>query len=489
MVKVPPHLKSAAKGIGSSIPVPGTLQGLGHSGDSEERTSGNEPVLFLRQADGGRASQQILSARIDLVLQPRQRSKSQDWVIRAEVGGASELKTIIFSADAVRQHFYPGTARDGRECLYKVLSTDKSANLDGLRLAWRVKTVAARLSGAVDIKVKAERAFNLLANREVRSAYDASLHDDEAPLPFPFAAAGDCVVAGRLSKDGETLFADSILVFKPNVQPKRIEVLLRQCEFLPDRILFRDSKRKVEIWLDAGLLEGLRWDSTWNNWKPWLRSRIAVASDFVEAPKVHFEDGERVVTSWWIALPSRIIVMPPASLSGDIERARAFHDLLGRHAEILTRVREQAAREPVEAGTVQFWFDELGAAPALRPEFATWQPDYDVFYFDQLRQRSRTWFLFREEYLFVLPGAVVSEIPMPGHASYTFAEPPDLDRFLRRYSGVARTDIRMNKDGVATELGFVGRVLRGTKKKRWLADVLKHSTTEKENEYGSSTDE
>jgi hypothetical protein len=143
----------------------------------------------------------------------------------------------------------------------------------------------------------------------------------------------------------------------------------------------------------------------------------------------------------------------------------------------------------VEVGTVQFWFDELDAAPALRPEFATWQPDYDVFYFDQLRRRSRTWFLFREEYLFVLPGAVVSEIPMAGHASYIFAEPPDMDRFLRRYRGVARTDIRMNKDGVATELGFVRRVLRGTKKKRWLADVLKHSTTGKENEYGHSTDE
>jgi hypothetical protein len=78
---------------------------------------------------------------------------------------------------------------------------------------------------------------------------------------------------------------------------------------------------------------------------------------------------------------------------------------------------------------------------------------------------------------------------MAGHASYIFAEPQDMDRFLQRYGGVVRTDIRMNKYGVATELGFVGRVLHGTKKKRWLADVLKHSTIGKENEHGSSTDE
>jgi hypothetical protein len=102
------------------------------------------------------------------------------------------------------------------------------------------------------------------------------------------------------------------------------EVLLRQCEFLPDRIIFKDSKRKVELWLDAGLLEGLAWDSTWNHWKQWLTSRIAIASDFVETPKVHFEDGERVVTSWWIALTSRISATTPASLSDDIESERHF---------------------------------------------------------------------------------------------------------------------------------------------------------------------
>ncbi|MDX2267526.1 MAG: hypothetical protein NW208_05430 [Bryobacter sp.] len=480
---VSPNLPNAV------LEVPELLLRHVQEGKSIERMSVNGSVWIVRQPDSGQRTRPTLYAPIGPIFQPKRIAESSDWFIEAGVQGENKLKRIILSAADVRRHFYPGLGSDGRDSLYEILSVDETCNLGRLRLAWRVKTVAARLAGAVDIKVKAERAFNLLANPEVRSAYDASLHDDEAPLPFPFGAAGDCVVAGQLSKDGETFFADSILAFKPNVQPKRSEVLLRQCEFLPDRIIFKDYKRKVELWLDAGLLGGLAWDSTWNHWKQWLRSRIAVASDFVEAPKVDFEDGDRDVTSWWIALPSRISVMTPASLSEDIERARAFHDLLGRHAEILTKVREQAAREPVEAGTVQFWFDELGAAPALRPEFATWQPDYDVFYFDQLRQRSRTWFLFREEYLFVLPGAVVSEIPMPGHASYTFAEPPDLDRFLRRYSGVARTDIRMNKDGVATELGFVGRVLRGTKKKRWLADVLKHSTTGKESGYGRSIDE
>lgn len=342
-----------------------------------------------------------------------------------------ELKRIILSIECVKRHFYFGSAGDGRDYPYEVLAVDRYASVAELRLAWRVKTVAVHLSSAGHLKGKVERAFNLLANPEVRAAYYAWLQDEDNPLPFPYAASGDCVVAGRLSNDGMAFFADSILAFKPNVQSNRFEVLLRQCEFLPDRITFKDSKRKVELWFDAGLLGGLAWDSTWNHWKQWLRSRIVIASDFVEAPKLHFVDGKRVVTSWWIALPSRISVTMPVSLSEDVERARAFHDLLGRHAEILAKVREQVAREPVEAGTVLFWFDQLGAAPALRPEFATWQPDYEDYYFDQLRQRSRVWFLFREEYLFVLPGAVVSEIPKTGHASYIFAEPQDMDVTVR----------------------------------------------------------
>ena len=43
----------------------------------------------------------------------------------------------------------------------------------------------------------------------------------------------------------------------------------------------------------------------------------------------------------------------------------------------------------------------------------------------------------------------------------------------RTSSVCPREDIRRNRENVATELGFVGRIVRGRKKKRWLTDVLK----------------
>jgi len=59
----------------------------------------------------------------------------------------------------------------------------------------------------------------------------------------------------------------------------------------------------------------------------------------------------------------------------------------------------------------------------------TWRPDYEPYYFEQLRKRSRTWFLFRDEYLFVWRKVLIAEIPEPGHATYLFAKPENLDDF------------------------------------------------------------
>ena len=108
-----------------------------------------------------------------------------------------------------------------------------------------------------------------------------------------------------------------------------------------------------------------------------------------------------------------------------------------------------------------------------RPQHVTWGPDYEPYYFEQLRRRSTTWFLFRDEYLLVWANVLIAEIPQLGHATYVFTKPEDVRAFMRRYSRATRYDIRRNRDNVAAELGFVARIVRGRKKKRWLNDVLK----------------
>lgn len=441
------------------------------AGDQVLASRGDGSLVLIRPRVG--KARNLLHVRIGPVTRPKPHAQGDGWFVRASIETAAGLNSICLSGEAVVRYFYQPHGRAEGENLYALLGAAKDAPTSDLRLAWRLHGVSSAVANDNSRRSQTERAFNVLAHPDLRPKYDAFLTDADSMLPFPYGGCGEILVSGHLSKDETTFFADSILAFKPQMQSKKVKVLLRQCEFLPDRVTLLDSRRKLEIWLDAGLLNGLSWDPTWNRWKQWLRSRLEVHATFVKSSKYRFVKGEWTIKTWWTALPARISVTVPEDIHEDIARARAIHELLGKHADILGRLREQISRQPVEASVVQGWLDQLGASAHLRPEYITWQPDYEESYFAQLRKRARTWFLFREEYLFVLPHAIVLETPSAGHASYIFALPEDVEDFLRRYSAVSRSEIRRNKANIATELGFIGRVVRGTKRKRWLAELLK----------------
>jgi hypothetical protein len=320
---------------------------------------------------------------------------------------------------------------------------------------------------------RGERAFNILAHPDLRNCYDALRRDEDAPPVFPYGGFGSILVEGKLSPDGEVFFANRILAYKPEMISRSVSLLLRQCEFLADRVVCRDRRRKLEVSLDSSLLPGVDWDLTWNRWKHWLASRIEVEATFVRTGLYRLRLGEWVLRTWYTALPSRLQVSLPDGIAADVERAKAIHALLGEHADIVESIRAEVEKQAVEHVQIQDWFNHLGASTHLGPHHVTWRPNYEPYYFEQLRKRSTTWFLFRDEYLFVWPSVLISEIPEPGHATYVFAKPADVRVFLRRYSQATREDIRFNRENITSELGFVGRVVRGHKKWRWINDVLK----------------
>lgn len=459
-------------GEGSSR-LPSILRRFIRLGDQVLVAQGNGSTVLIRSRSG--RSRERLHARIGPVTQPKLNAQSDTWFVRASIDGATGLNTLFLSGESIARYFYRVQRDSTGDNLYVVLGVPDGGGSADLRLAWRIRSVSFTIAEDATQRGRAERAFNILANPELRPKYDAHLAEPNSMLPFPYGGCGEILATGSLSKDEHTFFADSILAFKPEMQSRNVKVLLRQCEFLPDRIALLDSRRKLEIWLDAGLLGGLTWDPTWNRWKHWLRTSFDVNATFVKSSKYRIVRGEWVVKSWWTALPSRISAAVPASVQEDVARAQAIQELLGQHAFVLQKLREQIARQPVEASAVQAWLDRLGAPPQLRPEYTTWQPDYEDYFFGQLRKRARTWFLFRDEYLFILPGAIASEVPRAGHATYVFATPKDQEGFLRLYGTATRNDIRHNRLNIAAELGFIGRVIRGTKRKRWLAEVLKHA--------------
>jgi hypothetical protein len=435
----------------------------------------NTEILILRQPLRGRA-QQFLFATVGYVSRPQASDRGR-FLVRAELPNCSGKPKNLFLADgALRRYFYQLEDDRRRPSLYKVLGVAETATPADLRLAWRLRSLEVDAAGyKAQDRTQIERAFNVLAHPELRSCYDSMRMDEDAPALFPYGGFGLIFVEGHPSVDGDAFFANRIVAYKPEMTSRRLSLLLRRCEFFADRVICRDPRRKVEVWLDANLLPGLDWDLTWNQWKHWLKSRIEVEATLVRAGKYQLRNGEWILRHWYAALPSRLRVHLPDSIAADVERARAIHALLGEHAELVRRIQEEVDKRPVEHTQVQHWFDQLGASSHLKAHHVTWRPDYEPYYFEQLRKRSRTWFLFRNEYLLLWPNVLIAEVPEQGHATYLFAKPECMDAFLNRYSSVTREDIRQNRDSSASDLGFVGRVVRGRKKNRWLADVLKYA--------------
>jgi hypothetical protein len=383
------------------------------------------------------------------------------------------MASVLLSGDAIRRYFYQVDHEHESATLYLRLGVSPSATPADLRMAWRIRQIELGAHAAnVAERAQIERAFNILAHPDLRKCYDSLRRDEDAPPLFPYGGFGSILVEGNLSEDCGAFFAHRILAYRPEMSSRRVSLLLRQCEFFADRIVCRDTRRKLEVWLDANLLPGLKWDRTWNHWRQWLQSRIEVDATFVRTGKYRIRNGEWILATWHAALPSRLRVTMPDGIADDVHRARAIHALLGEHANVVEKIRAEVQKQPVEHIQIQDWFDGVGASKQLKPQHVTWQPDYDPYYFEQLRERSRTWFLFGSEYLFVWPHVLISEVPQLGHATYVFARPSDIQALMRDYSRATREDIRRNQNNVATELGFVGRVVRGRKKKRWLIDVL-----------------
>ena len=453
---------------GGSTIVPLTVGRHLEAGD-RVATIGSSGFLIDRCRANRRSS--FLYASISHVSEPKQ-SKRGEWFVRAELAGSeSPLTAVLVAGDALRRYFY---LMEVNESLYSLLGCAPDAQPGALRIAWRLRNLELQACGKGGPECAlVERAFNILAHPDLRRCYDQLRVDKNAAPLFPYGGSGSLLVEGDLAADGLAFFGRRIITFLPAMEQRRVSVPLRACEFLPDRIAYQDPRRRIELAIDETLLPELHWDATWNTWGAWLSSRVEISATFVKADRVRLHKDAREVRAWLTAIPSRMSLRPPAGLSADIEHARAIRRLLGDHVDVIERIRSEAQRQPIEHSETQSWFDELGVPPELRPEHAIWQRDFDAYYFNELQNRATTWFLFRQEFLFVLPTAIVSEVPKPGHATYVFAKPAALDSFIRAYCETTRDEIRRNRGNKAIDLGFIGRVVRGRQKKRWMSALLR----------------
>jgi hypothetical protein len=327
----------------------------------------NTDALIRRELPRARP-QQFLFATIGYVSRPKA-SVGGGVLVRADLPHCSGRPKSLFLADsALRRYFYLLDGDTGHPSLYALLGAAETASPGDLRLAWRLRSLESDVAGSQRERAQIERAFNVLAHPDLRNSYDAMRKDEDAPALFPYGGFGSILVEGRLSENGEAFFADRILAYKPEMRSRRVSLLLRRCEFFADRVMCRDARRKIEVWLDANLLPGLDWELTWNQWKDWLKSRIEVETTLVHAGRYQFRHGEWILRQWYAALPSRLRVHLPDSVAADVEQAKAIHALLGEHAELVRNIQEEVEKRPVEHAQIQHWFYQLQASSHLKAQ-------------------------------------------------------------------------------------------------------------------------
>ena len=434
--------------------------------------SGTE--LYVRVPAQQPFRRDMLQVQVGYVTQPK-KDKGGNFFVSAEpLGKQLGINQVCLRCEILRDYFYVANRRcawDKQPSFYELLAVQPDASPVELRLGFKMRTLELRAAHASPQYLAAmERAFNILARPDLRACYDALLADPAAPVIFPNGGFGSLLVAGELSRDGSAFYSARILAFLPEQQRRRFRAPLRRFVFYDDHALYRDPQRKLELVFDQASLP-LAWETNWNQWKHLLGAKVSVQATLVHSGKYRYRGDSWELTRWETALPSRLEVTLPGNISEQIAEAQNTHHRFGQFALELDQIRSRIDSAPVEKEELQRLCVGLGIPGDFDVALITWKPDYDAFYYKQLSRRARRLYLYRSEYVFDLERAVIAETPQIGHATYLFAKPANMSRFLVLYASVTKEDIRQNRQNVAERLGFLGRLIHGINPRAWLKDL------------------
>lgn len=414
----------------------------------------------------------LYHARAGYAAQPKPDRRGEMFVRAEVVGSQLDVRAIHLPCHVVRDYFFAANRKlpwNAQEPLYRFLRLTRDASFEELRLGYRIRRMELKQGHASKADFATlERVYNLLADPQLRAAYNELLIKPDAPVLFPYSCFGSLLVEG--AREGDTFFARRILAFLPERRHRTFVFPLRKLDFFSDYAIVRDAHRKLEALVDHQLLP-LKWDQTWSQWRHLISGSIEISSDFVRTGKYRKHDGDWRLEEWEVALPSRTEIKLPAEAHESILKARNAHSRFGRYFDEIDRMRWHVQQIPTDRDELRRRCWGHGLPGDFDVVQITWRPDYDHYYYDELSKRARTMYLFRDEYIFDLEKCVVVEVPQAGHATYVFAKPARFQEFVWQYAKTTRQDILANRHNIAERLGFVGRAVHGSDKAEWLRQL------------------
>jgi hypothetical protein len=438
-------------------------------------TSG--PEILVNKSSTSLLAPTLYLSSVGHVSQPRIDKRGQSFVAAEVTGSGLGVSTVHLPCAAVSDYFYrPPAAGNATKNpgLYGLLGVAPTVAPAEMRVAFKLRRLELQSAGSPRSEVVAlERAFNLLAQPDLRACYDALLLDPEAAAVFPYGGFGSLLVSGERSRDGATFFARCILAFLPDHRQRRFHLALRRCDFYQERALCRDPARRLEFWIDPAVVP-LVWNAGWNRWKHLLGLKMEVEGTFVQSGNYRKQNNEWHLVRWETGLPSRLLARLPTDAAEQVERAHSRYQRFGQYSRALDQVRLLLEHRAVEIAELERICAGLNIPGDFDIAQISWRPDYDEFFYRQLSRRARRVYMFRGEYIFEVEKAVVAETPQLGHATYVFAKPRNMESFLHLYTNVSKDDIRRNQQNVGERLGFLKRVIHGRNPRAWLKELRQH---------------
>jgi hypothetical protein len=200
----------------------------------------------------------LLQARVGYAAQPKADRRGEMFVrIEAPDGGLG-IGAIHIPCHVVRDYFFASDRKRSwqyQEPLYRLLYLTPDVGFGELRIGYRLRRAELLQAGASKAEpATLERAYNLLADPDLRAVYHQLLSQPDAPISFPYSGFGSLLIEGERAKEGDTFFARRILAFLPERQRRKLTVPLRRINFFNDHAIVRDRKRRLEVLIDQQLL-------------------------------------------------------------------------------------------------------------------------------------------------------------------------------------------------------------------------------------------
>lgn len=402
---------------------------------------------------------------------PRRNPQGVPTVALDVAGQENGIARVFLTSAQIRDYFFaPDRTQSwqNQPSWYDLLGVTEASTPTTLRLSFQVTQLELRLAGAAVAPLA--RGIQILLDPELRDSYRSLQSDPGFPVPFPPYTVGSLFASGE--RLGESFFVSRVLRFVPVIEAQTVRVPLRKLHFDGPFAIYRNTRRKLLVRLDGALLP-LSWTEDWNEWAHLTQGSMEVTADFWRQTRFRRREDVFEPVTWQMPALATITVKYPADVARKFEQAHAFWERFSPHADRIALLRSRIEREPVEEREAHAWCVEQGLSASIDVRLVSWHPDYHEVFYRELASRARQIYLFRNEYVFVLEGMVITEIPQFGHAAYFFRPPGTSSQFLRAYTQTTRHRIRCDPSGSRKTLGYQGRLPHLHDTAAWL-EKLQH---------------